>query len=122
VSDYYNGAEEYDALMEMMDDRDDSTDYEYREPAGYCPHGYYVGGCGADYMCQHCEDGVSVEEAASIARMGRTRAIRTRAETSEQMLALLLAKHGAEVGGIIIAKLVQDSTYIANPPSRYGRH
>lgn len=24
---------------------------------GYCVHGVYVGGCGADWMCGWCEDG-----------------------------------------------------------------
>jgi len=26
-------------------------------PGDLCPHGVYVGGCGADYMCGHCENG-----------------------------------------------------------------
>ncbi len=29
---------------------------------GYCVHGVYVGGCGIDWMCQLCEDGVSYKE------------------------------------------------------------
>lgn len=24
----------------------------------YCKHGVYVGGCGIDWMCQRCEDGI----------------------------------------------------------------
>lgn len=28
-----------------------------RGEAGYCRHGVYVGGCGADYMCGACENG-----------------------------------------------------------------
>ena len=30
---------------------------QLEESSGYCEHGNYVGGCGADYMCQYCEDG-----------------------------------------------------------------
>lgn len=29
---------------------------------GYCEHGTYVGGCGADYMCHFCEMGYSRAE------------------------------------------------------------
>lgn len=29
----------------------------------YCPHGKYVGGCGADYMCFHCEMGDTLTDA-----------------------------------------------------------
>ncbi len=28
---------------------------------GYCKHGTYVGGIGADYMCGYCEDGTEPE-------------------------------------------------------------
>lgn len=28
-----------------------------RDERGYCRHGQYVGGCGADYMCGACENG-----------------------------------------------------------------
>jgi hypothetical protein len=27
------------------------------ERDGYCEHGNYVGGCGVDYICAHCENG-----------------------------------------------------------------
>lgn len=37
----------YDTLGEEVD----------LDPRGYCVHGVYVGGCGADYMCGHCEMG-----------------------------------------------------------------
>lgn len=30
---------------------------ELAESYGYCEHGIYVGGCGADYMCGWCENG-----------------------------------------------------------------
>lgn len=30
---------------------------ELAESYGYCEHGVYVGGCGADYMCGWCESG-----------------------------------------------------------------
>lgn len=33
---------------------------EYEE--GVCVHGTYVGGCGIDWMCGWCEDGISLEE------------------------------------------------------------
>ncbi len=28
----------------------------------YCMHGTYVGGCGIDYMCGACEDGITLYE------------------------------------------------------------
>lgn len=31
---------------------------------GRCKHGVYVGGCGIDWMCGACEDGVSDEDYA----------------------------------------------------------
>ena len=31
---------------------------------GYCEHGVYVGGCGIEWMCGHCENGVTAEELA----------------------------------------------------------
>lgn len=45
----------YADLMADMDDRDDSADPQYRPADGYCKHGRYVGGCGADYICGECE-------------------------------------------------------------------
>ena len=41
--------------------------YEQEYPQGWesypgdiCPHGVYVGGCGIDWMCPHCESGEDV--------------------------------------------------------------
>jgi hypothetical protein len=109
----------YDDIMEMMDDRDDSSDAEFRNPDGYCPHGVYVGGCGVDLMCGWCEDGISVTEARSIVRAERMRATRKRAECAALLLAALLS-HG--MGGIDAAHFAQESSHIGNPRSRYGRH
>lgn len=33
-----------------------------RDENGYCEHGVYVGGCGPDYMCSYCEDGISWQD------------------------------------------------------------
>ena len=33
-----------------------------KTPYPYCPHGVYVGGCGADYMCGYCEMGYELTE------------------------------------------------------------
>lgn len=30
--------------------------------AGYCIHGKYVGGMGVDWICQDCEDGLTIDE------------------------------------------------------------
>lgn len=110
----------YEDIMYDMDDRDDTYDPEYRDPAGYCPHGTYVGGYGADLMCAWCEDGVSAVEAKRIVRMENTRAIRERAERTARLLNDLLKMR--ECGGIRAARYAQDSRYVANPLNRYGRH
>jgi hypothetical protein len=34
------------------------------ERDGYCEHGVYVGGCGIDWMCGYCENGVTAAELA----------------------------------------------------------
>lgn len=39
-----------------------------RTQDGYCEHGVYVGGCGADYMCGYCEQGISAKDLAQIRR------------------------------------------------------
>jgi hypothetical protein len=31
------------------------SNYSEDVPDGYCVHGTYVGGCGIDWMCGHCE-------------------------------------------------------------------
>lgn len=33
-----------------------------RRPHDHCVHGKYVGGCGIDWICGYCEDGVSRDE------------------------------------------------------------
>lgn len=40
--------------------------YYRGETEGHCPHGVYVGGCGADYMCGYCESNYSILEYALI--------------------------------------------------------
>lgn len=110
----------YDDIMkDLANDRDDSNDPEYRDPHGYCEHGVYVGGSGIDWTCQWCEDGISVAEARKIVAADRLRAVRGRAERAETALNILLA-HG--VGGIDAAEFAQNTSYIGNPLTRYGRH
>lgn len=111
----------YDDIMEMMDDRDDSNDLEFRDPEGYCVHGSYVGGCGADYMCGWCEDGISLAEAIKIETARKTRKVRERSETQQLMIARLLML--TEVSGTDVLRIVEyDNRYLGNPRSRYGRH
>lgn len=100
-----------------MDRYDDDNYY-----TGYCEHGQYVGGCGVDWMCTWCESGVSLAEAQRIVRNERTAAVRERAAQAERVLALLLSRHGADVGGSFCADMATRSSYIMNPLSRYGRH
>ncbi len=115
-----NGFATYQDYLQMANDRDDSLDPEFRDPDGYCPHGNYVGGCGPDLMCGWCEDGISPAQADATVRAWRTRTIREAAQRAERMLARLLAT--GRWGGIDAASMAQESSYVANPRSRYGRH
>jgi hypothetical protein len=120
----------YDDIMaDLANDRDDSYDPEFRDPEGYCPHGQYVGGSGADLMCEWCESGISVSEARRIIGMERLRAVRRRAEDAQQTLNRLLKFRHVDdkgkvhvIGGGDAAFLAQKTSYIANPLTRYGRH
>lgn len=110
----------YDDIMEdLANDRDDTYDPEFRDPEGYCEHGTYVGGCGADLMCQWCEDGISLAEARRIVTAERTRKTRETAERTAKFINDLLV-HG--MGGIDVYTFAQDSSFVGNPLSRYGRH
>lgn len=120
--DNYSGFASYDDVYRpggMADDRDDSSDAEFRDPDGYCQHGQYVGGCGIDYMCEWCENGVSAAEARRIIVKERTRAVRERADRAARTLTLLLT-HG--MNGTDAAYFAQETSYTVNPLSRYGRH
>lgn len=44
------------------------------DPRGYCKHGVYVGGCGADYMCGHCEMGEDTLAYYDVAQVSISRA------------------------------------------------
>lgn len=118
--DYQNMISEME-MAEMMDDRDDRDDRPTQSyyDGDICPHGVYVGGCGIDWMCQWCEDGISLAEAKRIVSAEKTRAVRERADRAARALSLLLT-HG--MGGIDAAYFAQETTHIGNPRSRYGRH
>lgn len=117
MTDYFATYQDY---LEMADDRDDRDDIpSYGESYDYCPHGVYVGGCGIDWMCNWCESGISVTEARRIVQMERLRKIRKNADNAALLLTRLL-QHG--VNGADAAKFAQDSTFVGNPRSRYGRH
>jgi hypothetical protein len=105
----------------MADDRDDSNDPEFRDLDGYCEHGTYVGGCGTDWMCHWCEDGISAAEAKRIVTAQWTRQVRETAMRAERLIGNLLR---LGMSGTDAASLVQDapSNYVVNPRSRYGRH
>ena len=110
----------YDDIMEdLANDRNDEYDAEFRDPDGYCPHGQYVGGCGADLMCQWCEDGISPAEVREIYSARHTREVREKAERAERLLNNLLKIR--ECGGIDAAHFTEQSSNINNPASRYGR-
>lgn len=104
----------------MADDRDDSNDPEFNNPDGYCEHGEYVGGCGVDWMCGLCEDGISAAEATRIQTEQRTRLVRDRAQSAERLLTKLLQT--GQVGGIDAAYFAQEASKVFNPRARYGRH
>lgn len=112
--DYYS----HEDIMSDMDDRDDRPTQSYYD-GDHCPHGVYVGGCGIDWMCQWCEDGISLAEAKRIVSAEKTRAVRERASRAAQFLSVLLT-HG--MGGIDAAHFAQESTFTNNPLARYGRH
>lgn len=103
----------------MADDSDDSGYAEYLDPNGYCEHGHYVGGSGPDYMCGWCESGISVAEMRQIINRQRLTGIRKRADGAAKLLNVLLM-HG--MGGMDAAYFAQQSSYVGNPHSRYGRH
>lgn len=117
-SDYYSH-EDIMADMDDRDDRDDRPTESYYE-GDHCPHGVYVGGCGIDWMCQWCEDGISLAEAKRIVTMERTRATRERADRAARLLNDLLKIR--ECGGILAAEMTAQSSNVNNPRSRYGRH
>jgi hypothetical protein len=106
------------ALDDDRDDRDDRPTVSYYD-GDHCEHRVYVGGCGIDWMCSWCEDGISASEAKRIVRAEQTRATRERAERAAKLLALLLM-HGMR--GTDAQKFAQETSYIGNPRSRYGRH
>lgn len=112
-----------DIMQDLANDQypdDGYSDLEFRDyESGYCPHGKYVGGCGADIMCSWCEDGISPAEANRIVAMQRTREIREKAERAQKLLNDLLRI--PECGGIFAAEMTERSSNINNPESRYGR-
>jgi hypothetical protein len=120
----------YDDYLSMADDRDDRDDIpSHGDASDYCPHGMYVGGCGIDRMCPWCEDGTSVSEARRIVARERLVKIRERADNAARALnTLLKARHVDDDGTVHIVKgsdaqyLAQQTSYIGNPLSRYGRH
>lgn len=110
----------YDDIMEdLANDRDDSNDPEFRDPDGYCEHGVYVGGCGIDWMCQWCEDGISPAQAKRIVAAEKLAGIRERATRAARLLNALLV-HGVPGGDA--AYFAQESSFVGNPLGRYGRH
>lgn len=119
--DYQNMISEME-MADMMDDRDDRDDRPTQSyyDGDHCEHGVYVGGCGIDWMCEWCESGISASEAKRIVSAEKTRATRERANRAAEFLNVLL-RHGM-VGGMDAAHFAQDSSYVTNPLSRYGRH
>ena len=110
----------YDDIMEMMDDRDDRDDIPlYADESDYCPHGMYVGGCGIDWMCSWCESGISAEEMHDIINERKLTKIRSNADNAAFLLANFL-QYG--ISGMKAARFAQDSTFVGNPLTRYGRH
>lgn len=75
---------------------------EFRD--GYCEHGKYVGGCGIDYMCGWCEQGISLADYETFKREKRTSVVRKQAQSAEIALNILLV-HG--MGGIQATEFLQ---------------
>lgn len=44
---------------------------DYDQYDGYCEHGTYVGGCGIDWMCGYCEEGISWQDYLAICMSNR---------------------------------------------------
>lgn len=110
----------YQEYQEMLDDRDDRDDIPQNpDESDLCPHGKYVGGCGIDHMCYWCEMGISAEEAQEIYNQRKLDKVRSNADNAAFLLANLL-QYG--VTGMKAARFTQDSTFVGNPLTRYGRH
>lgn len=59
-----------------MNDLDEHLGYDadHDDPSQYCEHGSFIGSWwGPDYLCQWCEDGVSVAEMREIIQARRQR-------------------------------------------------
>src|ERR1700756_2812283 len=108
-----------DIMQDLANDRDDTYDAEFNDPNGYCEHGKYVGGCGADLMCGLCEDGISMAEWRQIESRRRTRETREKAAIAEKLMNDLLLIR--ECTGTFAAEMTERSSNINNPESRYGR-
>lgn len=61
---------------------------------GYCEHGTYVGGCGIDWMCQWCEDGISWQDYLAICLSNRIYA-RVRSEVTKMNIYRILRDAGS---------------------------
>ena len=119
---YDDFADYYDVYAPggMADDRDDSSDPEFRDYGGNCEHGKYVGGCGADYMCGDCEMGISAAERREINAAQKLSKIRNDAADAERILNSLLTLPDHCIG-ILAAHMAEISSNVNNPQSRYGR-
>lgn len=109
------GTEYYD---DDRDDRDDRPTQSYYD-GDHCEHGVYVGGCGIDWMCEWCESGISAAEVTRIYAARKLREVRERADRAALLLAKLL-EHGMRASDA--QKFAQESSYVGNPLTRYGRH
>jgi hypothetical protein len=70
---------------------------------GYCEHGTYVGGCGIDWMCGWCEDGISYADYLWILRNTRINA-RVKREAGKMNVYRALRSGGAtpeEIAGFM---------------------
>jgi hypothetical protein len=114
----YDDYAEFQRDLDDRDDRDDRPTQSFYD-GDFCEHGKYVGGCGIDWMCYWCEEGISAVDAIRIITAEKTRATRTRAENAAKFLSVLLT-HG--MGGMDAAHLAQETSRVGNPPGRYGRH
>jgi hypothetical protein len=57
----------------------------------YCDHGNYVGGCGIDWMCHWCEEGISQTERLQIEKDWTLSRLRARCERIQRFLTLALS-------------------------------
>jgi hypothetical protein len=74
---------------------------------GYCEHGWYVGGCGVDWMCPWCEDGISRQEFLQILKDDALYKIRNRARNVQMFITISLSMGYGGIETMEMARNIQ---------------